>query len=288
MSQQALNDPPRMPPFPRPGGEQAPPTVDEVATALGKAASNDPPTMEPVAVTTVDLPAGWITPMGRLIQTARVRELNGFDEEKLSRLDSAKNVAVYVTELLWLGVEDLGGEKPTKDILRNLLIGDRDALVLGIRQATYGNNVEFKLHCPICDSDSEAYVELDKDIPIIKPEDPLLREFDVPLKNGTAKVVLLNGFAQEAFSENILNKKQTEINTAMLSKSVVEINGMAISGEDSRDAVRALSSGDRQTLVDFMGQHNIGPQFNEGVEVPCATCGEEYPVSLGLPNLFRF
>jgi hypothetical protein len=52
--------------------------------------------------------------------------------------------------------------------------------------------------------------------------------------------------------------------------------------------VRRLSAADRGTLVDFIAEHQPGPQLNKEIEVFCATCGEKYPILLGLPNLFRF
>lgn len=242
--------------------------------------------MEPSPNGTIDLPGGLILSTGELITTARVRELIGYDEERLSRLDMNKNPAVWVTELLVLAVEEIGTEgKPTKETIRSLLIGDREALVLGIRQTTYGNNVEFKLTCTVCGMESDIAVELDKDVPITEMEDRRARVFDVPLKHGYAKIGLLTGAAQEAFSESIERKTRAEINSIVLAKSVIEINGVQTFGGD--DPVRALSSADRTTLVDFIQEHQPGPQLKE-IPVPCATCGEEYPILLGLQNLFRF
>lgn len=284
-----LNTPPmmpggqpgRMPPIP-PG----PPGNDQVNAALAMASNpGAPPEMDDNRFTEVDLPAGWISPTGLLIKTAQVRELNGFDEERLARIDMQKNVATYVTELLLLGVERLGDDKPSKEVLQSLLIGDRDALVLGIRRATYGDDVEFKLNCSVCGNESAVTIELDKDIPVVELDDPLTRMFTVVLKNGEAKVQLITGLAQERFSEDMGKKTQAETNTIMLSRSVVEINGMQV--RNGEDPVRALSSGDRAKILDFLGEHQPGPQMNE-IPVNCATCNEEYPILIGLPSLFRF
>lgn len=280
-----LNTPPMM--GPPPGMPSEPMSTDKVDALIAKATATETPEMEEAPGVIVDLPAGYITPDGILVRHAQVRELNGYDEERLSRTDMMKNVASYITELLFLGVTDLGGEKPTKKMLQELLIGDRDALVLGIRQATYGNDVEFKLHCTACDSDSVVNVQIDEDVPVVFLDDPLVRRFEVALRRGgSATVHLLTGAAQEAFSEGIDKKTQAEINTVMLAKSVVAINGKPVGGRD--DDVRRLSSADRLAITDFIAEHQPGPQLNKEIEVPCATCGAEYPVLLGLPNLFRF
>jgi len=289
----ALNDPPMipgaggLPPLPpgAPGMPGGPPTTDQVAQAIGSVAS-EAPKMDPVPETVIELPAGWMSPSGVLVQKATVRELNGYDEEKLSRIDMGKNFALFVTELVTMGTSDLGGEPPTKDIIRDLLIGDRDALIIGIRQATYGNEVEFKIHCEACGKDSAVGVELDSDIPTVVMDDPTVREFDVTLRHGHAKVALLNGRTQEAFAENLLKKTQAEINTVVLAHCVISINDVPVMGRE--EDVKRLSAADRATLTDFMAEYQPGPKLSEPVNVNCATCGEEYPITLGLPTMFRF
>ncbi len=262
-------------------------TTGEVGRAVASASAAPLPTMPDSTDAVVELPAGWLTPEGVLVTEARCRELNGYDEERLSRVDPFKNAALYLTELLTLGVEDLGGQKPTKDVLRSLLIGDRDALMLGVRQATYGNDVEFKLSCTVCDNESLIQVQIDPDVSVIKLADPLVREFDVKLrKGGNARVRLLTGEAQEAYSGDIGKKTQAEITTVMLAKSVVAVNGKPVGGRT--EDVQWLSAADRQTISDFISEHQPGPQLNKEIPVACATCGEEYPILLGIPNLFRF
>lgn len=281
--------PPGMPEMPPGMGMPGMPGPDLSVAGVGRAiaaASEEPiPEISKLESCTVDLPAGLITQSGALVETATVRELNGYDEERLSRVDMDKNVAAYVTELLFLGVEELNGEKPSKETLRGLLIGDRDALVLGIRRATYGNGVDFNLDCVACGNKSEVEVELDKDVPVVKLDDRYKRTFMVPLRHGEAEVTLINGDAQEALGASIDRKTPAEVNTLMLSKSVIKINGVPTMSQ--LDAIKALSAADRATLSDFMNDHQPGPQFKE-ILVPCATCGAEYPVSLGLSNLFRF
>jgi hypothetical protein len=214
-----------------------------------------------------------------------VRELTGYDEEHLARVDGAKNAAVFMTELLLAGVDELNGIKPERDTIRNLLIGDRDALMLGIRKATYGDTVKFTLTCGNCGEDNDLEIDLNTDIPVTVLQDPLERIFEVPLRRGSAQVTLLTGIVQEAFAENMDRKTQAEVNTVMLSKSVTSIRGIQTFGQ--AEPVKALSAGDRDTLIDFIREHQPGPQFRE-IPVPCAVCRTDFQIILGLPNLFRF
>lgn len=288
----ALNTPPMMPPTPAgmpgmpPGvGPSGQMTPDQAARAI-ESVSSEPPKLDPSGETMVELPAGWIAPGGTLVDKATVRELNGYDEERLSRIDLNKNFAVFMTELVTMGTTDLGGQAPTKDVVKDLLVGDRDALMLGIRVATYGNEVEYKMHCDTCGNDSAVGIELDSDLDTVEMTDKKEREFVVPLRNGEARVALLNGRTQEAFAGDLFKKTQAEINTIVLAHCVTSINGNPTLNRE--DDVKRLSAGDRATLGDFLAEHQPGPKLTEPIIVHCATCGEEFPITLGLPAMFRF
>jgi len=269
---------------PAPPRPQEPLRTDQVAATMPK---DEMPTLADPVSGRVELPAGWLRPDGLLITHGRVRELNGYDEEKLSRVMMQENPSVYFTEMLTLGVEDLGGEHPDKDILRSLLIGDRDALCIGIRMATYGREVEFNLDCTACDAKSIVTVDLIDDIPVKHLDDPTVRDFEVELQNGhSAKLVLLDGRAQEAITAGFEKRTNAEINSIMLSKSVIAIDGTPTNGKE--DSVRRLSIRDRATLVDFVVEHQPGPEISKEMDVHCSKCGAAYPISLGLPSIFRF
>ena len=283
VSDTTLNDPFVVAPPPASPMPSIPPLPGGPAAAVGAALSDPPPEIN-IPETSGDLPIGWLTQSQELVTAYQVRELNGYDEEALAKIDYVKNPAVYQTELLVTAVVSIGGEPMTKEMARALLIGDRDALVVAIARATYGNGVEFKLHCGDCDSDSLVEVELDQDIPMVAPGDGQQRTFTVPLKNGEAVITLLNGFAQEAFSDGIGRLNPAQLQTSLLAHSVVSINGERTLFKDG--PVRALSAADRTTLAEFISEHQPGPQLNN-IPINCATCGKEYPISLGIPALFR-
>ena len=276
-----------LPPLAPPPVPLADLTTDQVANQVAQASGpTDLPKLEEAPSGIVYLPGGLVREDGELVTVAVVRELNGFDEERLSRLLAADNPAVYVTEMLSLAVEDLGGVKPSKEELRSLLIGDRDALWLGIRIATYGPEVEYTLICSECDEKSIITVDLNEDIPTKTLDDPRKREYEVELRNGVAKVKLLDGVAQEKYSTNLGKKTQAEINTIMLANSVLSINGLPTKGKE--DAVRALSSQDRGTIMDFIVGTQPGPQLGTEIEAHCSKCDAEYPIVLSPGSLFRF
>jgi hypothetical protein len=268
----------------------APPSLADIPGAIARATEAELPVLENARNSVYTLPCGMLTgnPEQPIFIEARVRELTGFDEEKLSRINMSENTATYTTELLLAGVEAIGPSKPSRDEIRGLLIGDRDALVLAIRRVTYGDLIDFNLDCDACNSKSAIEIDLTTDVETKPMVDPLNRTFELDISRGKVKISLLTGFSQEAFSDNISKKVRTqaELNTLMLAKSVTEINGVPTYGDE--DSVRALTSGDRAKILDFVADIQPGPQLQNPVPVNCATCGKEFPIPLGLGSMFRF
>lgn len=94
------------------------------------------PLIEEPPDTVVKLPGGLLTANGEVIREAEVRELTGEHEEALVRVRRSGSFVKFVNMLLTCGVVTLGSEAATAKTLTRLLLGDRDALILGIRRAT--------------------------------------------------------------------------------------------------------------------------------------------------------
>jgi len=307
-----LNDPPMMPPaqgemwpdiplppgvvrnpdgtLSRPSGP-VPQKVEEIEKVIDPV--GEVPEMTVPSGFHVELPGGVITPDGTLHTDAWVRELTGYDEERLAVLDPVENVGRYLTELLMLGVERIDGvdKKDHRDTFRRMLIGDREALALAIRRATYGDTLEgLLLTCHLetggCGKQSELTIDLTEDTPVEKLENPLERQFHVELRNGrSALVAFIDGRSQEAFAQDITKKTVTEVNSIMLAHSVVSLDGEPVAGNLSR--VRKMPAGDRRIIQNFVGKKTFGPHLSD-IKVDCATCHKEHLITLGIGDLFRF
>lgn len=248
---QAEDAPPEMPPPPRPAGGG------------------------------VTLPAGLDHPTRGLLRDAEVRELTGEDEEKLAR---TKDVAGLKSRLLELGVTRLGDtEPPSRDMLDALLIGDRDFLILKIRQATYGDEIELSVTCPTCAGSQEIIYSLEDDVPIKELDGT--PEFDVNLRNGRVATVTLPCGADEQDVLRALGKNATraEINTLMLGRCLQAIDGEPTVGEST---ARSLGMADRRALLDAIADRQVGPQFGD-VTYSCAECGTESPLVVDILEMFR-
>ena len=128
-----------------------------VNSAISEAFKEAPVKIETVAPANneVSLPGGYITPGGILVKYAEVKELNGSDEEAISR---AGSLSKSLTTILQRGTLTIGGEPVEKNTLDDMLSADRDALLLAIRKVTFGNSVDYRV---TCNCGVEQYVDID-------------------------------------------------------------------------------------------------------------------------------
>lgn len=239
------------------------------------------PEIDDAPIGHIHMPGGWIGSDGTVHHNAVVSELTGVDEEKLARVNPAANYPLFLQTLLKAGLESIGGMEPDEDMLNGLLVGDREALLLGIRIATYGNNLDVSLTCPQCGEEDEVILELDEDIPIKEMETPAVRQYDVDLRNQRVAVVTP---ATTHMQDSIWDMKKTsaEIKTSALERCVMSIDGRPV----NRHEIRNLGLADRKTLINFLADLQPGPDY-EGVRLPCQSCGLESPLVLDLADLFR-
>ena len=241
---------------------------------------------EPVEVTTVApsdnevvLPGGFISPGGILAKSAEVRELNGADEEAISR---AGSLGKSLTTILQRGVVAVGEETVGKHTLGDMLSGDRDALLLAIRQATFGNIVEYRSICA-CGEDQVVEIDLSKDVPTKELDNPIQdRLWTTKTKAGDVVLALPNGSTQKQLVE-AMDKTTAELGTVLLAGCVQSIGGKISTGSSS---VLSLGMSDREKLITEIVEKNPGPRLGE-VKKACQACGEDIETPLSLAALFR-
>jgi hypothetical protein len=229
----------------------------------------------------VTLPGGFINREGALVKYAEVRELNGMDEEAIAKAGSSSRALLV---MLQRGLVSIGTEEANKQDLDNLLSGDRDAILIGIRKVTFGTEADFSLTCPHCRTGLGVTVDLDEDVPYRELEDPINdRVFDYESKkHGVIRVSLPTGATQRKLMENT-DKTLAELNTILLAGCVDSVNGIVSMGAST---VLKLGMADREALVSNIISRNPGPRLGE-VSTHCEACGEEIPMPLALTDLFR-
>jgi hypothetical protein len=220
---------------------------------------------------------------------ADVRELTGADEEALTKARSG-GLGKYIATLLSAGTVSVGGEQASTTLLSNLLLGDRDMLLMEIRRATYGDEIVWdRYSCPFCGDEFRLSVTLDE-IPVRRLEDPAARIFEVALrKNRKAFVRLPVGSDQEALLAVADRTSDSEQNTLLLSRvliSVVEADGTENAVSGNPEFARSLGIADRQTILDTIEKKQPGPQYND-VKFLHDSCGKEVPLFISAGDLFQ-
>lgn len=227
----------------------------------------------------VTLPGGIFIGDQRL-RNVRVRELTGADEEDLSRV---KEIGAYARRLVELGVVNVEGRKVNPEVLGQMLIGDRDFLMVAIRRATFGDTLDLQITCRACEEKQEVEYHFAKDLPI-REMGASSSHVDVLLRSGQRASVRLPMAADQDEIYSIADKSTlAETNTVMLQRIVESIDEMPIT---TAAEVKNLGMVDRKKILDTVHEHRVGPQFAE-VTYNCGRCGEEGPIVLNVFDMFR-
>jgi hypothetical protein len=271
--------------------------MENVKTASGAALNNDlietvlsattkveeqPVVITPPSDTLVDLPAGYIKPDGEVAKTAEVRELNGRDEEIIGK--SGGGAKAYNTVLARATVS-IGGEPVNEKILNSLIIGDRDALLLGIWKASFGSDVELPGICSECNEIKVVAIDINRDVKTKILVDPIDdRTFTVHGRKKEFLVTLPTGLVQKELAETD-SKTTGERNTILLQNTILEIDGQPVLGKAQ---VQELGIADRNKITTELANRLPGPQF-EDIVIDCSDCEDgKVVVPFNLGTLFRF
>jgi hypothetical protein len=241
----------------------------------------------------VTLPAGYIHD-GDLLRRVVVRELTGEDEEALARAIQNPNPYHFLDTLLECGVDHIGNLSHAASValLPDLLVGDRDEIILGIRRVTYGDTVEvFNWQCPMCGRRIEKIeFALSEDVERITMKDPATEaRFTVKLRNGANAVVNLATGRVLTATYEMEELTTPQRNDVMLSKTIEtwtdsKGNINLIPGFPSM--VRKMSTVARQTILRELSKRQPGPRYNE-IKFKHEECGSEVALALGIADLFR-
>jgi hypothetical protein len=238
----------------------------------------------------VDLPAGLLV-NGVLATKAYVRELNGADEEKIFRALVARNLFHLRQTIIECGAVQIG-ENPKKDtprLLKQMIIGDLDAILFGIYKMTYGDRVEVKgWICPECADPEDIGFDVSEDIEVKRLVDIADAEFTVELRGGKSAVVRLPiGADQEATGDNP-DRTIVERNTILLQRCIVEVideNGRSKNLAAFPSYAKEMGIKDRRLVISAIAERQPGPQYNS-IKFKHVSCGKEVTLGLDLADLF--
>ncbi|UXX94010.1 hypothetical protein N7U49_21635 [Streptomyces sp. AD2-2] len=220
---------------------------------------------------------------GTWYREAEVRELTGADEEAIAAAGSS-SYKVFET-LLLRGVRTIGNEFMNRKLADELLIGDRELLVMAIRRATFGNDLEFeRLPCPHCEELVDLTVPLDA-IPFTHLDDPERSEYQVPLRRGAVAFVRLPTGEDQAAVLAIKGDNAARQDSEILSRCVLRIR-YPDGSEIKRPPADTLFMSQRKAVLKFLTDTQPGPRYGDFSFVH-ETCGTEVPLPISLAVLFR-
>lgn len=225
------------------------------------------------------LPGGMLDPSGQRHRDGWLRPLTGSDEDWLYALAPSTRQAVLVTELLARCVTSIGPYPMTADAIRDLCAGDRDYLLIKLREATFGPALARVLACP--HAGCGARMDLDlliSDFSI--DEQPTQPSHRLRLAGGSDDALLEiefrvpRGHELERISAHAAASGE-ELREHLLQWCTVRIAALEDGGASS---VSALSPASKDALAAAI--EAAGPRVDLDLELVCPECGRTFDVAL--------
>ena len=250
--------------------------------AMKKALAGDEPTMPEAEDPTAELPRG-VFYEGAWQTHVEVRELNGMDEERLSKYKVEEDL---FNAILALGTERIGSIDfsgmslaERESILDNLLVGERMILFLTVVAATFGDERPVEWICNECESKNVTDLVLSEDFKPKIPEDVQGPFFFTDSKGREIEFRPVTGADVKNISTGM---NMGAKNTTVLSEILLKLDGDHII--DKKDFVQHLGMKDRRALLTKISE--VQPEVSLSVEVPCHSCGKENTLALSWVELF--
>ena len=238
------------------------------------------------------LPGGYVDEKGRVHQEGEVAPLSGREEELLAG-NHRRESATLVTAVLSCCLRRLGEISPiSEEVVRNLLIGDRQYLLLKLREVTFGSQIQATISCPWPDCSKRVDIDfLTEDIPIKESKEkgptyemelsPEAAFVDCDHKEYTKIIFRLpNGADQEAISP-LLSENEARALSMLLDRCVQSVgplknHGSALTGRLSPLARKEIES----------RMEKVAPCVELDLRADCPECGRAFTIPFDLHRYF--
>jgi T4 bacteriophage base plate protein len=265
------------------------------------------------------LPGGYLLPDGSRHQMVRLRQLTGREEEMILDADrvvangnndddyndnNKNNIVTLLTRILSNCIESIGPLKEiNSDVVRQLLICDRDYLLLKLRQITFGDRIDAQTQCPNESCKKPMHIDFDlKDINVQRKDigkgvysirlSPRASYRDRKnnnnnnnndVKHSEIQFRLPNIADQEEIAEELYKEKKNESKalTKLLQRCVIRVGN--ISGIDE-DLIYSLPMLARREID--LKMQEVSPKVDLRIHVKCPECGMDYTSPFDLQNFF--
>lgn len=240
-----------------------------------------------------DLVVGYLDPNGVCHDTFTLREMDGTDEEAISKGDVKSNPSRAINVLLARCCLSIGsltkkdlGVKEWEKIIKSLYVGDQDIMILKLREISVGKEIEVVHKCPNpdCKTELRTFIDIDE-LDIVPFDGERTIPFTLPNGYKDSKGVVHNkgtmrlptGYDREILVP-LAKKNEGKAKTAMLVRVCTFDDGLIVTD----DVMKKLVLKDRNYLQKLLSEHIFGVKLT--VDVTCTNCGEEFVGNLNAVN----
>ena len=234
----------------------------------------------------VDLPsAGKYYPEGHCLcgkSSVEIKFMTAKEEDILTNKSLIKK-GVVIDRLL----ESIVVDKSVK--IEDLLVGDKNALLLAARISGYGPDYSISVTCPICQDKSQQTMNLEEveNKQLVEPEQrdvkmPSPGLFSVVLPKSKVEVVfrLLNGKDEAEITKKLISNKMSDSeanSTSQLKRLLVSANGVT-----DRQVLNEFSN--NMPAIDARFLRNLVKDLSPDVDMmhdfSCSSCGHGEEVEI--------
>lgn len=218
--------------------------------------------------------------------------LSGREEEFLAE-NQGQESASLVTAVLTRCIRRIGAMSPvSEEVVRNLVVADRQYLLLKLREVTFGNQIQATILCPWPNCGKRVDIDFSlKDIPVreskdkgsmytmeLSPEAAFISNHGEVYREVTFR--LPNGGDQEVISP-IISKNEARALTMLLGRCILSIGTVKYPGDEMINRLSPLSRMEIERQMDA-----VAPKIDLTMGAICPECGREFGVPFDLHEFF--
>jgi hypothetical protein len=227
------------------------------------------------------LPGGYWDDGGTLHRDFELAPLTGRDEELLAQSGRAESASL-VTAVLSRAVRRVGDISPISEhVARQLLVADRQYLLLKLRRSTFGGIVRGSVFCPWRDCGERVSLQFQIDDVPVQEACQRAPHYTMSLSSGSDVCFRLpNGSDQETVSP-LVARNEAEALTRLLARAIHRLGAIR---PPAPEDVAALSPFERTEIEAEM--ERLSPKIELNLDTSCSECGRSFVVPFNLQQFF--
>jgi hypothetical protein len=235
----------------------------------------------------IDLPSeGKLYPEGHPLRTGKIemKYMTAKEEDILTSQNLIQKGVVIDMLLRSLIISNGAGVRVNYD---DLLLGDKNAVMVAARVLGYGAEYPVEIPCPKCQSKQSETVDLagleNKDVEITTDSNTF--EFELPLSKKTLTFKLLSHSDEEKIQAEVKRMKK-KTHSSVISYDLTSRLKQVITAVDGDETVKAINNFvenefiSRDSLAFRNNLEKVTPDVDMSIYFECDECGHEDSVNI--------